>query len=68
MFSYLWSVLMIIVRSFSFCCPSVTPSLVFVAWYKHEPHIYHVTKTGEGVTEGQQKEKERTMIIKALHR
>jgi TM2 domain-containing membrane protein YozV len=33
----LWSALKIIVRSISFCycivCPSVTPSLVFVAWY-----------------------------------
>jgi hypothetical protein len=33
MFSYLWSVVKIIVRSFSFCCPSATPSPVFVAWY-----------------------------------
>jgi hypothetical protein len=54
MFSYLWSALMIIVRSFSFCFPSVTPSLVFV--------------TSEGVTKGQQKEQKRTMIIKAFHR
>jgi hypothetical protein len=32
------------------------------------PHIYHAAKTSEGVTEGQQKEKERTMIFTTLHR